>query len=297
MVNMSYDEFKKALLDQLSKKLGKTTRAGIIPVNKNNGNTKEAVRIENGKTELKPLIYVNSLYEQYCMGAALSVCVGFIIGLYHAMPEFHAEKHLGTWDEVKTKIGIRIINWDWNQAELKEIPYKKHLDLAVYCRIILAKNEDGIASAIVKKSMLKYWGVSEKELWETAKTNFQKEKFIIRHIDEEIGYPKQYLDKFANLHRQKDETYVLTNEYRNHGAAGMLRLDLLKKFVEQIQGNFYILPSSVNEVILLPDRGDKSPEFLRSLVKKNNKDYASEEELSENIYYYRRERNRIEVVL
>ena len=97
MVNMSYDEFKKELLDQLSKKLGKTTRAGIIPVNKNNGNTKEAVRIANGKTELKPLIYVNSLYEQYCMGAALSVCVGFIIGLYHAMPEFHAEKHFGTW--------------------------------------------------------------------------------------------------------------------------------------------------------------------------------------------------------
>ena len=72
---------------------------------------------------------------------------------------------------------------------------------------------------------------------------------------------------------------------------------MLKKFAEQIQGNFYILPSSVNEVILLPDRGDKSPEFLRSLVKKNTKDYASEEELSENIYYYRRERNRIEVVL
>ena len=46
MVNMSYDEFKKELLDQLSKKLGKTTRAGIIPVNKNNGNTKEAVRIK-----------------------------------------------------------------------------------------------------------------------------------------------------------------------------------------------------------------------------------------------------------
>ena len=60
----------------------------------------------------------------------------------------------------------------------------------------------------------------------------------------------------------------------------------MKKFAEQIQGNLYILPSSANEVILLPDRGDKSPEFLRSLVKKNNKDYASEEDLSENIYYY-----------
>ena len=50
MKNMGYDEFKKALLDQLSKKLAKTTQAGIILVNKNNRNTKETVRIENGKT-------------------------------------------------------------------------------------------------------------------------------------------------------------------------------------------------------------------------------------------------------
>ena len=89
---MSYDEFKKALLDQLSKKLAKTTQAGIILVNKNNRNTKETVRIENGKTGSNSLIYVNSLYEQYCMGATLSVCGGFVIGLYHAMPKFHAEK-------------------------------------------------------------------------------------------------------------------------------------------------------------------------------------------------------------
>lgn len=67
MENMSYDEFKKALLNQLNKKLGETIQAEIIPANKNNGGTKEAVRIGDGKTGLKPLIYINSLYGQYCM--------------------------------------------------------------------------------------------------------------------------------------------------------------------------------------------------------------------------------------
>lgn len=297
MENMSYDEFKKALLNQLNKKLGETIQAEIIPINKNNGGTKEAVRIGDGKTGVKPLIYINSLYEQYCMGTALSACVGFVIGLYHAMPVFHTGQYLRTWDEVKPKIGIRIINWAWNQAELKEIPYKRYLDLAVYCRIILARNEDGIASIIVKRSMLQYWGVTEEELWETAKNNFLKEEFLIRHIDEEIGLPMQYLDKFANLSDQKNEIYVLTNEYRNRGAAGMLRIDLLWTFADHVQSDLYILPSSLNEVILLPDRGNKAPEFLRALVKRNNRDYATEEELSENIYYYRRTKNRIEVVL
>lgn len=296
MKNMGYDEFKKKLLSLVAEKLGETIKADIIPINKKDS-IKDAVWIDDGINGLKPLVYAESLYNQYCAGADLTVCAGFVIGLYHAKPDFYVGQYFESWEEAQSRITIRIVNWEWNQAELKEIPYKKYLDLAVYCRIILAKNEDGIASAIVKRSMLQYWGVSEKELWEIAKNNFRKEEFIIRHIDEEIGYPKQYLDKFVNLHGQKDETYVVTNEYRNHGAAGMLRIDLLKTFADQVKEDLYILPSSLHEVILLPDRGDKTPEFLRSLVKKNNRDYASDEELSENIYYYRRKKDRIEVIL
>ncbi len=296
MKHMGYDEFKERLLGELKERLRKSIRAEIIPVNKN-GVIREAVGMEEGLNEMKPLVYVENLYDQYCIGAALSTCAGFVMGLYKAIPEFHAEQYFETWEEVKPKITIRLVNWEWNRDELTEIPYRKYLDLAVYCRIIMGKNEDGIISNVVRKSMLRYWKISEKELWETAKSNFQREEFLIRHIDDEIGYPKRYLNKFANLYGKKDETYVLTNEYRNHGASAMLRLDILGKFAERMDGDLFILPSSLNEVILLPDRKDRDPDFLRSLVQKNNRNYAVDEELSENLYYYRREKNRIEIVL
>ena len=77
----------------------------------------------------------------------------------------------------------------------------------------------------------------------------------------------------------------------------MLRFDLLEKFADQKECNLYILPSSLNEVILIPDRNDRTPDFLRSLVKKNNKYYPDEGDLSENIYYYRRGEKKLEVVL
>ena len=76
----------------------------------------------------------------------------------------------------------------------------------------------------------------------------------------------------------------------------MMRFDLLESFAEK-KCNFYILPSSLNEVILIPDRGGRTPDFLRSLVKKNNKDYPEEGNLSENIYYYRRGKKQLEVIL
>lgn len=297
MKNMSYEEFKKQLLRMLRERMRDSIKSEIIPVNKNNGIMKETVGIENGIDGLKPLVYVESLYDQYCIGADLSTCVSFVVGLYHAMQGLHMEQYFETWEAVKPRITVRVVNWEWNKDELSEIPHKKYMDLAVYCRVVLAQNEDGIVSTVVKNSMLRYLEIEEKELWEAARNNFQRENYLIRHIDNEIGYPKKYLAKFINMKDQKDETYVLTNEYRNHGAVGMFRLDLLKKFADQIQRDFYILPSSVNEVILLPDYSNKSPDFLRSLVKKNNRDYTSEEELSENVYYYRRKKNRIEVVI
>lgn len=297
MKNMSYEEFKKRLLGMLRERLRDSIKSEIIPVNKNNGIMKETVGIENGIDGLKPLVYLESLYDQYCIGADLSTCVSFVVGLYHAMPDLHMEQYFETWEAIKPRITVRVVNWGWNKDELRDIPHKKYMDLAVYCRIVLAQNEDGIVSTVVKNSMLRYLEVEEKELWETARNNFQKEKYLIRHIDNEIGDPKKNLAKFINMKDQEDEIYVLTNEYRNHGAVGMFRLDLLKKFSEQIQRDFYILPSSVNEVILLPDYSNKSPDFLRSLVQKNNRDYASEEELSENVYFYRRKKNRIEIVI
>lgn len=189
------------------------------------------------------------------------------------------------------------MNWEWNKDELRDIPHKKYMDLAVYCRVVLAQNEDGIVSTVVKNSMLRYLEIEEIDLWEAARNNFHKENYLIRHIDEETGLIGSYLNKFLNLSDQEDETYILTNEYHNNGAVGMMRFDLLESFAEQKKRNLYILPSSLNEVILIPDRGDRTPDFLRSLVKKNNKDYPEEGDLSENIYYYRRGKKQLEVIL
>lgn len=297
MKNMNYEEFKEELLRILRERLRDSGKFDIIPVNKTNGVLKETVGIENSIDGLRPLVYVESLYEQYCLGADLSTCVGFVIGLYRSMTGVHMEQYFESWEEVKQKIVVRLINWEWNKDELVYIPHKKYLDLAVYCRIILAENENGTVSMAVKKSMLRYLGVGEKELWEAARSNFQKEKFLIRHIDEGIGLTKFFLVKVLGLTWQEGESYILTNEYQNNGAVGMLRFDLLEKFADQKECNLYILPSSLNEVILIPDRNDRTPDFLRSLVKKNNKDYPDEGDLSENIYYYRRGEKKLEVVL
>lgn len=52
-------------------------------------------------------------------------------------------------------------------------------------------------------------------------------------------------------------------------------------------GNFYILPSSIHDLILLPDDGSVNAECLKEMVQEVNKSVVVQEEwLSENVYYY-----------
>lgn len=81
MKHMGYDEFKEQLLDELKERLRKSIRAEIIPISKN-GVIREAIGMEEGLNEMKPLVYVENLYDQYRLGAALSTCAGFVMGLY-----------------------------------------------------------------------------------------------------------------------------------------------------------------------------------------------------------------------
>lgn len=297
MKQMSYDEFKEELLKMVRARLGNTVKVEIARIKKNNKNEKDTLGIKDNDQGLKPLIHVDGLYEQFCAGTSLSGCVGFVTTLYSLMPSFHMEHYFKTWEEAKERIELRIINRIWNEEELKGLPHKEYLDLAVYCRLVLEKNQEGIVSAAVENSMLRYWNITEETLWDAAEKNFQKEKFVIRPINEAIGLPKAYLEKLIRCPEKEDETCVLTNGYRNRGAVGMLRVDLLKEFAEKKGCNLYILPSSLNEVILLPDRNDRSPEDLRSYVRRNNRAYPDEGDLSDNIYYFRREKGKIEIIL
>lgn len=67
----------------------------------------------------------------------------------------------------------------------------------------------------------------------------------------------------------------------------MLWGELMEGFAEQAGGNFYILPSSVHDLILLPDSFAICTDSLREMVKEvNESTVAREESLSQDVYYY-----------
>lgn len=281
MNNMNYDEFRKELLRLIQEK-------------SDNNLSEDVVRIEDACE--RSLIYMEGLYLQYIEGADLFTCAEFALEICHAKPEGELKEHFSNWNQAKSKIEIRLLNKNWNQEYLDGIPYKEFLDLALYCKLIYEKNENGKIGVAVDESMLLAWGIEEHELWGEAVKNLMNEDFTVCNIDNATGISSAALKSILGVPPLDDKSYVLTNKYHNNGAVGILRTDLLEKFSRRIGCDFYILPSSVNEVVLVPDRVKRNPVDLRRFVAKNNKDYRDGSELSDNVYYYRSAMRKIEIV-
>ena len=246
---LNYEEFKKEILKRVREEIGEDTEVEITVTQKNNGTSKEAIAFLDKENNLQPLIYLESIYSQYCAGAELSVCVGFTVEVYRSVIEVDIDTAYKDWKTVRNKIEMTVINKAWNADTILGIPHRDFLDLVVYCRVIIDKNENGVASMIVKNYTLKEWGISEDELWKAAFFNLKKEKFNIKDVNEVLRfiYPKGDLTGLPDKNKFEPALYVLTNKYQNRGAVGMLRTDLLEKFAEWSGCDLYILPSSIHE--------------------------------------------------
>ena len=294
---LNYDEFKRELLKRVREKAGRDVTVEIVTIQKNNRAEKDAIAFSDKENNLQPLIYLDSIYSQYRAGAELSVCVGFTVEVYRSAMEMDIDLAYKEWKDVRGKIEITVINKAWNAEAMSGIPHMDFLDLVLYCRVIIDKNENGVASTIVQNHMLKEWGISEKELWEVAFSNLKTEEFDIKDVNEVLRFifPEGDLTGLPDKNKFESALYVLTNKYQNRGAIGMLRTDLLEKFADWSGGNLYILPSSIHEVLLLRD--DEIPvDELRRMVRSVNRGVVDEmDRLSDEVYHYQRGSRKLEI--
>lgn len=91
--------------------------------------------------------------------------------------------------------------------------------------------------------------------------------------------------------------YICITKARRRGAAGIFSMELIRKQAEELGCDFYILPSSLHEVILM--REDMAPEMdiLEDMVRDINRTQVlAEDYLSDSIYYYDRESKKVTIV-
>lgn len=156
-------------------------------------------------------------------------------------------------------------------------------------------------SCLITNDLLKMWGVGKGELKEEILNRLESTCFQIKSLTEVLKERMESLEQEMCDYLIDDiesPLYVMSNTQRLYGATGIVRVDVINKFAAKVKDDLYILPSSVHELILLPAKKACSVAELRELVKSVNENEVDREEwLSDNVYFFSRERGCLEIAV
>ena len=83
-----------------------------------------------------------------------------------------------------------------------------------------------------------------------------------------------------------DTMYVLTNDTKVNGGAAILH-DAIRQEIAEKVGDFYMLPSSIHETLVLPDNGEMDVQSLKKMVEEvNATQVLPHERLTNEVYHY-----------
>lgn len=277
---MEYTEFKEELVKIVKERMEDTGMELFVQtVTKNNNTVKDALSYQKEGCNAAPVIYLDDMYKELGYGNEMEQIAEEIMDIFCSRKDVDFGDIWGEWDKVRSTITYKLVNYDMNEEMLKSVLHRKVMDLAFVPMLIVKEKGDGFFTTKLDERVLRHWKISEEELWIQVFSNLQEEKFDVVSLDELLGSVPD--DKWTpNL------MYVLTNSKGINGAAGMLSVKTLEAFSKE-KGSFYILPSSVHEVLLVPDNIAMEESQLKEMVIDANRLVVSREErLSDEIYYY-----------
>lgn len=316
---MNYSQFIIKIKENLQDRLGAGVKVETINVPKNNGVVMQGITIKRPGEKVVPTIYMERFYEDYLEGRDINDILEDFLEIYEEqdmieMPDFAFYQD---YESVKRKLAPKLVNKEKNRDMLAEMPHREFLDMAVIFYCLVDSPLTGTASILIKNAHMEKWGISTEKLYEDALKNAERilpgairtmEEMLSRMMfeeeapiwdwreKEEEDFPK--LEGFMEESREFEgiPLLVLTNSRRYLGAACILYRGLLKKFAKKLGKNLYILPSSVHEVILLPEnRVNNSGNLIHMVAEVNRTQLEPEEVLSDTVYYYDRETDEISI--
>lgn len=290
MNEISIEEFAKVVAENIRKHLPEENRNVNIRLDgyvKNNDMRLHGLLIMDAAVNAAPVIYLESFYKDYLAGKDIGQIMDDIADTYmqHRAQESIEVSSILSYEKVKDNLICQLRGIENNQSYLTGKVYTQVEDMAVTYHVLLDKNINGsIATATVTEQMLQSYGVDKQELHQTAMENtlriFPVEFVGMSELLRQMLPPDAQLPVLP----EQEAMYVLTNTERLHGAVGILDPETMERVGAVVGDGFYVLPSSIHEVIILSSK-DFSEKELEEMVQDVNRTQLSPDEVLTNHVY------------
>lgn len=246
--------------------------------------------------DICPTVYVEELYDKYqqtedfrgTMQAACEKLIKAMDGRKTILEQ--TQQH----EFILGNIYFSLINTEQNKELLEDIPHRDFMNLSIVYRWMIQFENGEKASAVISNEMMEKIGLDEESLYDLAYENTPKllgtsvkqmKEFIIDMLE------KRGLEDVAELFEQEktfdNSFYVVSNEYMDKGAINVIFPENIKQIADKFDSNLYLIPISVDEMLVTSTKEDELEMFVE-LLHENNTRTKVFERLSNEIYLYDR---------
>lgn len=251
---------------------------------------------------IAPTINLNRLYESYQdnPGMTMEAVCRQVADVIVDTPEMIDLNKIMDYDIAKNNLFIRVSSAEANKEMLKNVPHQLMEDLAITYHISVGMDREGLSSTIISNEMMEQYGITQEQLHEDA---MKSAASILPPDIATIGAKMNNLigDSLALLTSEEREMMqnilrddeqnpmfiVVTNKAQINGAGAIFYPEVMENMGYLVGGDFFILPSSVHETLVLPDDGEMDAQSLKEMVEEvNATQVLPQDRLTNEVYHY-----------
>lgn len=251
-------------------------------------------------------VHVEELYVAYQNGIRLNTIVDYICSdVLHAKSiyVYDKTKELMDYDTAKSRLFVRLINYDRNADILRDVVHKTLGDIVFTVYAIVDENEFGIVSTKVLKSMVKKWDKNEDDIFNEAIKNTYYLTPPRIYKWEGVLCDESYAgESFMNDEDicDLDKSFsgnILSTTRKTNGAVAVFLPGVAERIAELLDSDFYMVFTSIHEVMIHSTGSGVDPKDLKLVLQDTlRKVTPSSDYLTEKIYKYNRRTHKFECV-
>lgn len=251
-------------------------------------------------------VHVEELYVAYQNGIRLNTIVDYICSdVLHAKSiyVYDKTKELMDYDTAKSRLFVRLINYDRNADILRDVVHKTLGDIVFTVYAIVDENEFGIVSTKVLKSMVKKWDKNEDDIFNEAIKNTYYLTPPRIYKWEGVLCDESYAgESFMNDEDicDLDKSFsgnILSTTRKTNGAVAVFLPGVAERIAELLDSDFYMVFTSIHEVMIHSTESGVDPKDLKLVLQDIlRKVTPSSDYLTSRIYKYNRRTHKFECV-
>jgi len=229
---------------------------------------------------IAPTLYAEDLYSRYTQGCPVDRITHEVIEtIRHSFDvTLPFTEDFDLWS-MADDINLRLLSKKRNPAIAESVP---HMDVGGGLMLITDVVR-GDFRAMITNDLLKDFDISKDELFDIAFGNIPENEAVMYVLSDMVyGDPGERRDLLSEAEDgplpEDFEVFVLSNRDTYWGAATLFYPGVIDRLHEMI-GNFYVIPSSVHEVLIMRVSADADPDKISEMIWSANRSVVDEEDV------------------